>query len=117
MAFGFILGVFGVSVSKGGRPRKPEALKRLHGTARADRKVGKIASPNGRPLMPVGISRQARRIWKSLGPSVVEPVGGFAFLMSKPIGGGLRVALLAWIASQNTSSEQHLKKWREDDRF
>ena len=87
MAFGFILGVFGVSVSKGGRPRKPEALKRLHGTARADRKVGKIASPNGRPLMPVGISRQARRIWKSLGPSVVEPVGGFAFLMSKPIGG------------------------------
>ena len=89
MAFGFILGVFGVSVSSRGRPRKPEALKRLHGTARADRKVGKIASPNGRPLMPVGMSCQARRIWKSLAPSVVEPAGGFAFLMSKPIRGGV----------------------------
>jgi len=55
---------------KGGRPRKPDALKKLHGTARKDRDVGSISTPTGMPTRPVGLSPQAVRVWKSLAPKL-----------------------------------------------
>ena len=57
---------------KGGMPRKPDALKKLHGTARKDRSVGSTASPSGKPTRPIGLSPQAARVWKSLGPKLHE---------------------------------------------
>ena len=51
-------------------PRKPDALKKLHGTARKDRTVGSTAPATGMPTRPVGLSPQATRVWKSLGPKL-----------------------------------------------
>ena len=55
---------------KGGMPRKPDALKKLHGTARKDRAVGSTATATGMPTRPVGLSPQATRVWKSLAPKL-----------------------------------------------
>jgi len=55
---------------KGGRPRKPDALKKLHGTARKDRSVGSTATATGMPTRPTGLSPQAVRVWKSLAPKL-----------------------------------------------
>jgi len=55
---------------KGGRPRKPDALKKLHGTARKDRAVESTASATGMPTRPMGLSQQAIRVWKSLAPKL-----------------------------------------------
>lgn len=57
---------------KGGRPRKPEVLKQLHGTTRNDRKPKQLAIKGEMPRRPIGLSGQAARIWKSLGPKVHE---------------------------------------------
>ena len=59
-----------MSSPRGGRPRKPDALKKLQGTARADRKRNPIANAKGMPKRPTGLSEQAMRIWKSLGPKL-----------------------------------------------
>ena len=61
-----------VGSNRGGRPRKAEALKRLHGTARKDRKVKGTPDPKGKPKRPVGLSRQAIRIWDALGPQLQQ---------------------------------------------
>ena len=55
---------------KGGMPRKPEALKKLHGTARKDRAVESSATATGMPTRPMGLSPQATRVWKSLAPKL-----------------------------------------------
>ena len=55
---------------KGGRPRKPDVLKKLHGTARKDRLTKSTAIPVGMPTRPIGLSSQATRVWKSLGPKL-----------------------------------------------
>ena len=55
---------------KGGMPRKPEALKKLHGTARKDRAVESSATATGMPTRPIGLSSQATRVWKSLAPKL-----------------------------------------------
>ena len=55
---------------RGGMPRKPDALKKLHGTARKDRTVESTATPTGMPTRPTGLSPQATRVWKSLGPKL-----------------------------------------------
>ena len=55
---------------KGGMPRKPEALKKLHGTARKDRAVESSATATGMPTRPIGLSSQAVRVWKSLAPKL-----------------------------------------------
>tara|TARA_Y100001951_G_scaffold75768_1_gene62802 strand:+ start:73 stop:564 length:492 start_codon:yes stop_codon:yes gene_type:complete len=57
---------------KGGRPRKPAALKRLHGTAKKGEAPAKTPNATGKAKVPVGLSAQARRIWKSLGPKLHE---------------------------------------------
>jgi P27 family predicted phage terminase small subunit len=57
---------------KGGMPRKPDALKKLHGTARKDRSVGSTPTPTGMPTRPVGLSSQATRVWKSLAPKLYD---------------------------------------------
>ena len=57
---------------KGGRPRKPDALKRLHGTAKKGDKQATTPNPSGKAKIPVGLSAQARRIWKSLSPKLHE---------------------------------------------
>ena len=61
-----------MSSPRGGRPRKPDALKKLQGTARADRKRSSTAHVKGMPKRPTGLSEQAVRIWKSLGPKLHE---------------------------------------------
>ncbi len=61
-----------MSSPRGGRPRKPNSLKELQGTARADRKRNSIADVEGMPKCPTGLSEQAVRIWKSLGPKLHE---------------------------------------------
>lgn len=61
-----------MSSNKGGRPRKPEALKKLQGTARKERKVKGVPDPRGKPKRPNGLSRQAVRIWDALGPQLHE---------------------------------------------
>ena len=61
-----------MSSPRGGRPRKPDALKELQGTARADRKRSSIANVEGMPKRPTGLSEQAVRIWQSLGPKLHE---------------------------------------------
>ena len=58
--------------SKAGRPRKPDALKRLHGTDRKDRKVKNTAEPKGTPRRPVGLSSQAIKVWENLEPRLTE---------------------------------------------
>jgi len=55
---------------KGGMPRKPDALKKLHGTARKDRAVESSATATGMPTRPVGLSSQATRVWRSLAPKL-----------------------------------------------
>ena len=57
---------------RGGRPRKPEALKKLQGTARPDRRRSKSMNAKKMPKRPTGLSEQAVRIWKSLGPKLHE---------------------------------------------
>jgi phage terminase small subunit len=59
-----------MSSPRGGRPRKPDALKELQGTVRADRKRNPTANAKGMPKCPTGLSEQAVRIWKSLGPKL-----------------------------------------------
>ena len=61
-----------MSSPRGGRPRKPDALKELQGTARADRKRSSTAHVKGMPKRPTGLSEQAVRIWQSLGPKLHE---------------------------------------------
>ena len=61
-----------MSSPRGGRPRKPDALKKLQGTARADRKRSSTAHVKGMPKRPTGLSEQAVRIWQSLGPKLHE---------------------------------------------
>ena len=61
-----------MSSPRGGRPRKPDAPKKLQGTARADRKRSSTANVKGMPKRPTGLSEQAVRIWKSLGPKLHE---------------------------------------------
>ena len=61
-----------MSSPRGGRPRKPDALKELQGTARADRKRNPTAHVKGMPKRPTGLSEQAVRIWQSLGPKLHE---------------------------------------------
>ena len=56
--------------SRPGRPRKPDALKKLHGTARKDRTVESSATATGMPTRAIGLSSQAGRVWKSLGPKL-----------------------------------------------
>ena len=56
--------------SRRGHPRKPEALKKLHGTARKDRAVESSATATGMPTRPIGLSSQATRVWKSLAPKL-----------------------------------------------
>jgi P27 family predicted phage terminase small subunit len=56
--------------SRRGHPRKPDALKKLHGTARKDRTVESTAPATGMPTRPMGLSQQAVRVWKSLGPKL-----------------------------------------------
>jgi len=58
--------------NRGGRPRKPDRLKRLHGTDRKDRKRNSIVVKRKMPRRPVGLSSQAVRIWNSLGPQIHE---------------------------------------------
>ena len=59
-------------VSSRGRPPKPEALKKLQGTARKARAPKKLKPASTKPRIPHGLSPQARRIWKSLGPKLHE---------------------------------------------
>ena len=61
-----------MSSPRGGRPRKPDALKKLQGTARPDRRRGKSMNTKRMPKRPAGLSEQAVRIWKSLGPKLHE---------------------------------------------
>jgi len=61
-----------MSSPRGGCPRKPNSLKELQGTARADRKRSSIADVEGMPKCPTGLSEQAVRIWRSLGPKLHE---------------------------------------------
>jgi len=56
--------------SRRGHPRKPDALKKLHGTARKDRSVGSSATATGIPRRAVGLSSQAGRVWESLAPKL-----------------------------------------------
>jgi len=51
-------------------PRKPAALKALHGTERADRKAPKvpIKRPVSTPKAPASISLAGRKEWKRLAP-------------------------------------------------
>ena len=51
-----------------GGPRKADALKRLQGTDRKDRKIKNTPQPKGVPRRPGGLSSQAIRVWDSLGP-------------------------------------------------
>jgi P27 family predicted phage terminase small subunit len=51
-------------------PRKPDVLKKLHGTARKDRTVESSATATGMPTRPIGLSGQAARVWKSLAPKL-----------------------------------------------
>ena len=53
-----------------GRPRKPDALKRLEGTARADRKIENTAEPSGMPKRPSVLSAEAVAIWDDLAPKL-----------------------------------------------
>ena len=55
---------------KGGMPRKPDALKKLHGTARKDRTVESSATATGMPTRAIGLSSQAGRVWESLAPKL-----------------------------------------------
>ena len=55
---------------KGGMPRKPDALKKLHGTARKDRAVESSATATGMPTRAIGLSSQAGRVWESLAPKL-----------------------------------------------
>jgi P27 family predicted phage terminase small subunit len=57
-----------VPSAKGGRPRKPEALKKLEGTQRPGRAPHKTAEAKGMPKRPQGLSAQAVRVWKALAP-------------------------------------------------
>ena len=56
--------------SRRGHPRKPEALKKLHGTARKDRAVESSATATGMPTRAIGLSSQAGRVWESLAPKL-----------------------------------------------
>ena len=47
-------------------------LKKLRGTVRADRKRNSTANVKGMPKRPTGLSEQAVRIWKSLGPKLYD---------------------------------------------
>ena len=57
---------------KSGRPRKPDALKQLQGTARKDRKRPNTPEPTGKPKRPIGLSRQAVRVWSDLAPKLID---------------------------------------------
>jgi len=52
--------------------RKPQALKKLHGTQRPDRDVPNIADTKGMPTRSEGLSHTAIRVWNDLGPKLVE---------------------------------------------
>lgn len=54
-----------------GRPPKPAALKRLHGTARADRPQG-VELPPGCPDCPKHITGEARKQWRRVVPELVK---------------------------------------------
>jgi len=56
--------------SRRGHPRKPDALKKLHGTARKDRAVESSATATGMPTRAIGLSSQAGRVWESLAPKL-----------------------------------------------
>jgi P27 family predicted phage terminase small subunit len=47
-------------------------MKKLQGTARPDRMRGKSVNAKRMPKRPTGLSEQAVRIWKSLGPKLHE---------------------------------------------
>ena len=47
-------------------------MKKLQGTARADRRRDKNMNAKRMPKRPTGLSEQAVRIWKSLGPKLHE---------------------------------------------
>ena len=57
---------------KRGRPRKPDALNRLKGTARKDRQIENTPKASGAPRRPTGLSRQAIAVWQSLAPKLTE---------------------------------------------
>ena len=58
--------------NRGGRPRKPDVLHELEGTARPGRQVGGTAVAKGQPVRPEGLSEQAKKIWDTLGPQLSE---------------------------------------------
>ena len=47
-------------------------MKKLQGTARPDRRLSSSMNAKGMPKRPTGLSEQAVRIWKSLGPKLHE---------------------------------------------
>ena len=47
-------------------------MKRLHGTAKKGDTQATTPNPSGKAKIPVGLSAQARRIWKSLSPKLHE---------------------------------------------
>jgi phage terminase small subunit len=54
-------------MSRTGRPRKPDALKKFEGTYRKDRaKTDALALPPGVPPAPKGLPKDARKIWDEL---------------------------------------------------
>ena len=58
--------------NRGGRPRKPAVLHELEGTARPGRQVVGTAVAKGEPVQPKGLSKQAKQIWDTLGPQLLE---------------------------------------------
>tara|TARA_R110001599_G_scaffold117556_1_gene285983 strand:+ start:40 stop:531 length:492 start_codon:yes stop_codon:yes gene_type:complete len=57
---------------KMGRPRKPDIVKELEGTARKDRQVTGTAVATGSPQPPKELSDGALRVWRQLAPQLIE---------------------------------------------
>ena len=52
--------------------RKPNSLKKLHGTMRPDRTVKRTASASGEPVRPDILSDKAKEIWDDIAPKLIE---------------------------------------------
>jgi len=52
--------------------RKPQALKKLQGTAQPCRMVDGVAATDGVPNMPDGLSEKAVEVWNDLAPELIK---------------------------------------------
>lgn len=60
-------------MGRGGRPRKPTALKKLKGTYRKDRSPkNEPLAPVGCPVKPKGLDKTAGALWDELTPRLLE---------------------------------------------